>query len=93
MSNRLFLLFMLVVCAGQSPAQTLYDNCYGTSLCCDSTVLWNQFISRTEIFHFNNGTIKNKDLNIVTGTTRTYLANKSGEIGRASCRERVFSSV
>ncbi|MBL7829788.1 MAG: hypothetical protein JNK41_02075 [Saprospiraceae bacterium] len=80
MSNRLFLLFMLVVCAGQSPAQTLYDNCYGTSLCCDSTVLWNQFISRTEIFHFNNGTIKNKDLNIVTGTTRTYLANKSGEL-------------
>ncbi|MBL7829787.1 MAG: hypothetical protein JNK41_02070, partial [Saprospiraceae bacterium] len=82
MSNRLLILFMLVVCAGLCPAQTLYNNCNIVNPCCDSTFIWNQFDVLPQIYHFNNDYILKKPLRL--DAARTFLANAEGELQFAS---------
>jgi hypothetical protein len=55
---------MLVVCAGQSPAQTLYNNCYIVNSCCDSTLIWNQFEVLPQIYSFKNSIAINRSLHL-----------------------------
>ncbi len=78
MSNRLLILFMLVVCAGLCPAQTLYNNCYIVNSCCDSTLIWNQFEVLPQIYSFKNSIAINRSLHLQD--SENYLANESGDL-------------
>ena len=72
------LLICLMFCAWLSPAQSLYNNYFLSSLCCDSSLFWNEFWHTPLIYKFSAGKSTYKRLNV--DPPRTYLANEDGEL-------------